>query len=235
MKHVIEAGTDAASLLLFDPGALPEDFDTRMQKDPGGVLNELTRTGKAYWIHTGRDGRFLLHVYVDEPVPLSLLQYSHDPIAVEHFPVPTGKLYFTGAECSARDEATFLRKHSHMGGCCTVPAGVYLLTLFRMAYPGGLQEQLLKEQVSPTVYRLFRSMACLAPIAVVAVISLVVSFFFMSRTLWLQYPLPVASVLVALPIFVSRLRKYRQARELYKRIEWECPSVVARLEFREGG
>jgi hypothetical protein len=46
MRHVIEAGTDASSLLLFDPGALPEDFERLFQTGSAEILERLDREGK---------------------------------------------------------------------------------------------------------------------------------------------------------------------------------------------
>src|SRR5713226_2505055 len=102
MKHVIEAGTDAACLLLFDPGALPEDFESRFHEDPTGLFERLTKEGKAYWINTGADGNYLLHVFVDEPLQMSLQPYAKNPICVDNFSVPTGRLFFTGGEYAFR-------------------------------------------------------------------------------------------------------------------------------------
>src|SRR5438046_665522 len=114
MRHVVEAGTDAAALLLFDPGALPEDFDSR--DDPADVLEQLTEAGRACWFDTGADGAYLLHAYVDEPVPPSLEPYTRDPITREAFAAPTGRLYFTGAEYGFREDDRLLRRYPHMGG-----------------------------------------------------------------------------------------------------------------------
>lgn len=48
MKYVIEAGTDAASLLLFDPAALPADFERRFQHDAVETLERLAGDGSAF-------------------------------------------------------------------------------------------------------------------------------------------------------------------------------------------
>ena len=49
MKHVVEAGTDAASLLLFDPHTLPEEFDAANRDgDPTEILNDLHDQGRLF-------------------------------------------------------------------------------------------------------------------------------------------------------------------------------------------
>ena len=89
MRYVIETGTDAGSLLLFDPAALPADFDRRLQNDPVEIFESLSRVGKAFWIDTDGDGRYLLHAYVDEPIPATIWAYLHDPeTAVSSFRFP---------------------------------------------------------------------------------------------------------------------------------------------------
>jgi hypothetical protein len=220
-----------ASLLLFDPGALPDDFDARARGDPYELLEQLTAAGRAYWINTGADGAYLLHAYVEEPVPASLQPYIRDPLTAETFVVPTGRLYFTGAEYGFRDDDRFLRKHPHMGGVFTVRPGVYRLTLWRTEYPEGLPEQRLREQVSPWAYRLHQGMGWLVMMAALGFVGLSVTAPYAPRDFWIRYLLPVCGLLVLVPIVVARLRPYREARERYRAIAWEFPSIVAQLEF----
>jgi len=221
-----------ASLLLFDPGALPEDFDARTRGDPYELLEQLTEAGRAYWINTGADGAYLLHAYVDEPVPIALQPYLRDPLTAEAFAVPTGRLYFTGAEYGFREDDRFLQKHPHMGGAFTARPGVYRLKLWRTEYPDGLPEQLLRQQVSPWGYRLHQGMGWLVMTAALGFAGLSVAALLTPREVWLRYLLPVWGLLVLLPILVARLRAYREARERFRGIERQFPSVVAQLEFR---
>ena len=147
MRDVIEAGTDAASLLLFDPGALPPDFEDRLRAGSVEVLARLDDQGKVCWISTEGDGRFLLHAYVDEPVPAALRPYLRDPVVVERFPVPTGRLFLTGSEYAFRDDDQFLRQHPHMGGFCTIRPGAYRLTLYRGVYPVRLARASISRRI----------------------------------------------------------------------------------------
>jgi hypothetical protein len=107
------------------------------------------RIRQACWINTDADGAYLLHAYVDEPIPASLQPFARDPIVVENFSVPSGRLYFTGAEYGFRENDAFLRKHPHMGGSCSIPPGLIGSSVFRMEYPEGLQERLLKAGLCP--------------------------------------------------------------------------------------
>src|SRR5437667_2283717 len=48
MRHIIETGTDGATLCFFDPAALPADFDQRLADDPVSAFEELQKEGR-FW------------------------------------------------------------------------------------------------------------------------------------------------------------------------------------------
>jgi hypothetical protein len=231
MKHIVEAGTDAATLVLFDPAGLPPDFNRRFKEEPVELFEELNAAGKTYSFDAGADGSYLLHAYVDEPVPSPLAPYAHDPIVVERFQVPSGRLYFTGQEYAFQDDDAFLRKYPHMSGCFDVQPGAYRLTLFRMEYPDGLQEQDLREQLTAWQFRVHQSMGSFVTMAVLGLIALAAAVFVLPRAWWLQGCLPIWIVLVILPFALSRLGTYRQAQERWLEVQRGYPSIVAQLEF----
>lgn len=149
MKHVIETGSDAASLCLFDPATLPPDFDERARRGAFEEFEKLADAGTLWWCNTGGDGGYLVHVYVDESVPAELRPYLYDAWKSPHFPVPSGILWACGAEYVARDPEHGnphtpkggLAKYSHMGGQCRLPAGEYELTAWRAQWPDGMLER----------------------------------------------------------------------------------------------
>jgi hypothetical protein len=235
MRHIVEAGTDAAGVALFDPGALPEDFDLRMQDDPIGFLERLQQDGKAFYTETGGDGRYLLHAYVDEPIPSNLEDHLRDPITIERFSILTGHLYFTGSEYAFRDDDSLLRRYPHMGGSLAVPAGEYRLTIRRAEYPPNHLEKLLRSETGAAAFLLHQSLGWFVILAIAAVPGLVFSYFAMARNEWLWYVVPAAVVLLALPFLVVRLGPYREARDRFKAIGREHPNIVARLEKLANG
>jgi hypothetical protein len=230
MRYVIEAGTDAASLLLFDPGALPPDFEDRLRAGTVDVLTRLDEQGKVCWIATEGDGRFLLHAYVDEPVPEALRPCLTEPVVVEGFPIPTGRLFLAGSEYAFRDDDHFLRQHPHMGGFCTIRPGTYRLTLYRGEYPSGSLERRFRDEASHWEYGLWNSMRLLIPLSVAAWIGLVVIFFTRSRVPWPSLLAPSLGLIFALPFLVRRLHTYRLAKERYACLEREFPSFIGELE-----
>jgi len=231
MRYVIESGTDAASLLLFDPGALPSDFEDRMRAGTVEVLARLDDQGKVCWISTEGDGRFLLHAYVDEPVPEALRPYLCDPVVVERIPVPTGRLFLTGSEYAFRDDDHFLRQHPQMGGFFTIRPGTYRLSLYRGVYPPGALEHRFRVESSRWEYGLWNSLRVLIPLSVAAWIGLVVIFCTRSRVPWPSLLTPTLALLFALPFLVRRLETYRLAKERYTSLEREYPSFIAELEY----
>jgi hypothetical protein len=230
MRYEIEAGTDAASLLLFDPEALPADFDGRYQTDPVLSLEPLEGDGRACWINTDGDGHFLLHAYVDEPIPASLAMFLGHPEILEEFRVPSGRLYLTGVEYAFREDDQLLQKFPHMGGSVTIPAGVYRLMLHRASYPRGYLERRFRALATPWEYGTWQSMRVLIPTAVAAWIGLVVIFFTNVRVPFPNLLAPVLGLIFALPFLVRRLETYRSAKDRYAALEREYPTLVARLE-----
>ena len=230
MRHEIEAGTDAASLLLFDPEALPADFDRRTQSNPAEILARLEREGRACWINTDGDGSFLLHVYVDEPLPRALAPFLGDPEEFEVFQVPSGRLYLTGMEYAFREDESLLRKYPKMGGSVTIPAGTYRLSVCRASYPKGLVEARFRAEASPWELRLWNSMRHLIPLAVAAWIGLVVIFFTHVRVPFPNFLAPALGLIFALPFLVRQHETYRSAKQKYARLEREFPFLVAQLE-----
>jgi hypothetical protein len=102
MKHVIEAGTDGATLCAFDATALPNDLDSRIAEDPIGLMERLRDRGVLWFGGTGGDGRHIVHVLVDEEPASGTL----DPPAWDgHLEVPSGGLWVCGAEYIANDPA----------------------------------------------------------------------------------------------------------------------------------
>jgi hypothetical protein len=232
MRHVIEAGTDAASILLFDPGALPPDFEDRLRAGTVEVLTRLDEQGKVCWISTEGDGRFLFHAYLEEPVSESLWPFLRDPVVVEDFPVPTGRLFLTGSEYAFRDDDHFLRQHPHMGGFCTIRPGAYRLTLYRGVYPSGSLERRFRDESSGWEYGLWNSQRVLIPLSVAAWIGMVVIFFTRSRVPWPSLLAPSLVLMFALPFLVRHIETYRLAKEHYASLEREFPSFIAQFDDR---
>jgi len=104
MRHVIEAGTDASSLLLFDPGALPGGLERLFQTGSAEILERLDREGKVCWITTVGDGGYSLHAYVDERVPRELERCAVEPAKTSR-PVGTGNSSIVSSSTAQRSSS----------------------------------------------------------------------------------------------------------------------------------
>ena len=132
--HVIESGTDVATLVLFDPETLPEGFDED-EKHRVELLEQLHTQKRLIRVNTGADGAFLLHAFVDEAVPVELRSYLVEPLTIDEFLIRSGHVYFSGAEYVFRSEASGLRRFPHMGGFFSIPPGNYRVTMYGTEYP----------------------------------------------------------------------------------------------------
>jgi hypothetical protein len=231
MKHILEAGTDAATLLLFDPAALPPDFDARVQQDGTDFFDQLTAQGLAYWINTSADGNYTLHAYVDEPVPDALGPHLRNAVTVDAFQAPSGRLYFAGAEYARPTVDAELERYPHMGASFTARPGTYRLTLSETEFPEGLDEEMLRGAVPAGAYGLHQSMGCFVWLAFLSAIGLGVTLFGLLWP-WRYYLIPLFAAGIAWPFVLARLKPYRETNERYRAIQREHPGYVARLEYR---
>jgi hypothetical protein len=227
---VLEGGTDAASMLIFDPGALPEDYDARARQDPIEFIEPLATAGRLYWLDTAADGGYSLGLCVGRPLPPEMVQFAKLAGDAGRFSAPSGRVYFTGIEYAFRRDDTFLRKHPHMGACREVPPGEYHLRLFEMIYPEDFHEELLRASLRPGTFHLYSLMNSLIPIGCIAALALVASAFWLGLRLWCTTVLPLALALMLPGIAVSRTRTYREARRLDQAIRRRYPDYLATLE-----
>jgi hypothetical protein len=233
MRYVVEAGTDAGSLLLFDPSALPEEFEQQFRKDPGEAFNLLSRRGQACRIATAADGAYLLHAYLDEPVPSQLARHAHEPQVIERFQVPSGRIFFSGSESAFRQAESDIRSDSQRRESVSIPAGVYRLTVWRTHFPDDIVQRQFTDQAPQRERLLWSSMRALIPLAIAAWIGLVVIFFTTVRVPFPDFLAPLLGLILALPLLVRRLDTYQAAKQRFANLERECPSIVALLETRE--
>ena len=234
MLHVVEAGTDAAALVLFDPKTLPQEFDVEFATDPTALLERLDKQGKLFWIDTGGDGGFLLHAYVNEPASDALAPFLRDPRTVDAFVVAGGALVFAGLEYAYRDVDSLLSRYLHMGSAFPIENGTYHVTLYRTEYPDDHLEQCFQQRVGAWQRRVYETFNTLAAVAVCAVFVLLASLMWLEWQVWLTTALPAVGAAIALPILLSRWPVYRRVHAAWTALEREYPSIVAVVSKRDG-
>lgn len=223
MKHIIETGTDAATLAVFDPAALPSDFDALDERQTD-ALRDLHDKGELFCIEPGADGGYLFHVFVEESFPTYLTPFLLDPIETQCFKVPSGKIYCSGAEYAFRKDRTRLKENPGMGGSFTVPAGIYRATMLRSEYPENLMEDELKQSVSMLAFKAHQNVGCFIVLAFLSLVFFLLAFFKFPQFILLAAIL--AFVLMAVPFLIFRSRSYAVTQALWNEIERKYPSVV---------
>jgi hypothetical protein len=204
-----------------------------VQDDPAALLERLMAEGKACAFETGADGLYLLHAYVDEPVPPDLVEHARAPIRVDNFDASGGRVFFTGVEYAFRQDDSFLRKHAHMGTSFEVPPGRYRLAVYRTECPDALADARLWQEVGRFRYLLHESMGWLILFAILALIGMVVGYFNLPRGPGFAALLLALALLVALPFAVYRSPPFRETQRRHHQLRRDYPSVIAHLERRD--
>ncbi len=230
MIHVVEAGTDAASLVIFDPLTLPADFDEQNRAgDPVTALSDLHDNGRIFYIEPGGDGAYLLHAVVDEPLPESLKDHVREPVYANEFEVSSGRVFFVGAEYAFHKDDAFLQKYPGMGNSWSMQPGTYRASLYRTEFPDGLADRRLEERLPESEYRLHRLINYLTIMAIVIVLVALFSGLLLPRSIWLLL-LPVAAIMAVAVFWLRRTPEVRHARKVWLEVQREFPSLVAHFE-----
>jgi hypothetical protein len=233
MPHVVEAGTDVASVVIFDPEALPDNYEKQVGSSGQHwekCINKLMDRKRVCRIKTGSDGHYLMHVFHDESIPESLEPFLSDPDVIDPFMVPSGKVYFSGAEYVFKRNDSLLKRFPDMGGAFRVPPGTYRVTLYRAAFPYEMIMRDLRKRVSPSVFKIFKSneqSVLWIVLAWVTAAIMAMSIPFMS---WCTFVLPVALGITGMPFIIKKLPAYQEAQFHWKEIQSEYPSIIAEFE-----
>ena len=234
MRLIGEAGTDGATVVLWDPEALPADFEARYRDEALDLLEALQRQGRLFWTETGGDGAFLLHVYLDVPVPESLAGHCEDPLEIARFQVPSGVLQFAGAEYVYRQDDAFLVAHAHMGSRLELPAGTYHARIYRVEYPVDYVEEQVRSRLGKDAYQYREtSGGLIAGAAILTLIGIIV--LFLSRLAgWSLAVAGVAALLWVAVVVRVRSPRYHEVGERSGEIEQDYPSIVVELQTTIG-
>ncbi|HVX10843.1 MAG TPA: hypothetical protein VHC22_06655 [Pirellulales bacterium] len=226
---VLGGGTDAGSMLVFDPAALPNDYDALARNDPVALNESLAKEGKLYWLDTEADGSYNLGVCTSGEVPPQHAPFARQLGVTERFSVPSGKLYFTGIEYGFRYDDTALGKNSPMGSHHTIDAGIYRLTIYEMEYPEDFHEQRLRERLPARSHRLYSLMNLFMPMGCLSTLVLLVSPFKLGLRAWSITALPICVALILPAIIVSRSPRFRELQRVKQAVEAEYPDYLAVL------
>jgi hypothetical protein len=226
MQAVVEARTDVAALAMGDVAAVDELLDAPNMDAWVQQRDRATSAARLWRAETGRDGSFLVHLFVNEQPQSQLAAYLTDPIAIARFPIPSGRVLVAGEECFARRQLDQLK----LGSVVEIPPGEFSLIAYRTEYPDDLAERRLRETVSSEQVRAWSLGNALPAIcAAWTLFSLLAAGLLYA----VDSSMAVASIPVVLAVAAwfgqARFRQrapYRAAQGLYQRYEREYPSVV---------
>jgi hypothetical protein len=233
MHVAIRTGTDIAAVGAGDPSVLAPLLDTKgrgfdRQRADAVASHALWRTD------TGADGAYLIHLYVNEDPPAAIGRHLKDPIVIDRFQVPSGRLLVAGEDVLIG--ARSLSEYPQMGQEVQIGAGQYTLTAFRSEAADQLLEQQFRERASPGERRAWALGNRLAGACFfLSVAALVAAYFTYVRTLS-----PIAAFLplvVAMAAWLGRSQYrratlYRSAERIFRATELELPSIVLVLKER---
>ena len=145
------------------------DIDALLAHRPDeSTVVALEKSGRLIRFPTGGDGGYLLHLYVDEPIPADLQRYClADDKLTGVFHTEHGNVAFGGIE------STFVgfKPNRHIRADGTIPPGEYCYTAFHTDFPDELVTRTLRVEATSSELWLSR-----APVAVsLATIALAVA------------------------------------------------------------
>jgi len=240
MRHVVNTGTDGATVCFFDPGALPADFDKKVRDDAVGLFDELMKAGRFWWKSTHADGDYLFHFYIDTEVPAPLRKRLEEPDTIKNFRVSSGTLWACGAEYAARNPIAGnsytpkggLGKYSHMGGSLQIPPGDYSVVASSANWDEELDDE-VEQRLSKANVKSHNKLGLTTGVLLVFLVittgfGLIISLkygFGPRRWLW-------AGVLVGWAVCILFMRKLKQLEDdpRRKEIEQEYPAFVVELK-----
>jgi len=224
MERIIEGGTDAGSMVIFDPAALPDGVGSKQRDRAPKQLQELTRAGRLYWLDTHGDGGYTLGVFVGNRLPERLEPYAKQMHLCEQLHLPSGRLHFTGVEYAFQSD-TALRKYPRMGEVAELQPGHYRAEFFEFEYPEDYHEDMLRQRLPANQFRVHELMNALVRIAVISAIvcavTLLSSLFRLRCGTWTTIILACGLPLIGLPILLYFRPSYRQASSVYGSIQKE--------------
>jgi hypothetical protein len=234
MRLIAEAGTDGATLALWDPAALPEEFDARYRQETLELLEALQDQGRLYWTETGSDGSYLLHVYLDEPVPAALAPFLEEQVELRELQVPGGTLWFAGAEYTFRVDDSLLRAYPHQGTRLELPSGSYQACVSRVEYPEDYVEEQLHRSLGDASYRIREVSGRLIAATIFLSLTGLVTAFLSRLASWSLGLLGLAALGWVAVFALTRSRSYREAGAQAEVAEREFPDYVAELRTLGG-
>lgn len=218
-RYRLPGGTDAAEMALFDIDALPQRLP-----DAAGIAR-LVQRQRLIRLSTGGDGGYLLHLYVDEAVPVQIAQYCSDADVLRgQFVTERGQVGFGGIESACLG----FQPNVHIRADAQIAAGEYRFIAWHTEFPEHLIIAALGAANSPTARTLLQAPRSIILIAAVVTIALALSGFYFGAAL----------ALVVAGVAVQRILHsagYQNAKAHAAAARLDFPGMVIELQTQRDG
>jgi tetratricopeptide (TPR) repeat protein len=216
-RIVLPGGTDVAEVALFSLDSLPLSRNLDAES-----AAELEARQGAIRIETGSDGGFLMHLYVEVPVPEAVRKFcAPDTRRAGVLRAGSGRIAFGGVESMCSD----FPGNPHIRSDAVITPGDYDVDVALMAFPGEMIEDAL-QSAAPGLYSPWMKIRP-AVIAVTILGAVGASFI---ESWWLAAGLLALAVTTGAWHFSSGAR--REAVTRAHDVESNFPSLVAELRLR---
>lgn len=213
----LSAGTDVAEMALFDVDALPR----RLPRDVEDFA-PLTSHGQMVQFPVGADGGYLLHLFVDEPVPASTMRYcfADDKLSGD-FHTAKGRIAFGGLESAYAE----FKPNPSIRADGSIEPGRYGYTAYRTDFPDELITQAIRVERTTGERWLMRAPALATYSLLTASLALAITGQFGVAGLAF-----LSSILAC--YWLQRLPGYRTLAARRKQAQLTFPSIVVELRFK---
>lgn len=216
-RLVLAGGTDVAEVALFSVAELPADCGLGP-----AAIGELEQAGHLLRFNTGADGGYLLHAYVDEPIPPALRPFcSQDDKVQYRFTTGTGQIAFGGIESAFRSFA----RNPAIRSDGVIPPGSYELVAFHTDFPDEMHEAAIDAVLSAKEQRLLGLPGLIFVAAFLAMIG-VASKRFVAAGL-------IAGISYVALRFYLCSSTYRGLQARREEVDREYPSIVVEMRSCE--
>lgn len=235
MKCTATGSTSADFLVLFWPELLPADFDERDLTHPDDLTNaidELQAEGKLIWFPDTELREQTLGLFVDEPLPEGLADYSTLVAKIEALQV-AGAGWFGGVEAIHREDRSVLERFPRKCSAVQLPAGVYLAEVFVTEPPDTVYEEWIQTVAGSAAQRWWWLQTWLASVGVVAAMVCVGCMFVGTQNLALA-TFAGSAVLLFLAWLMSLTAGYERVQQARRDYATAYPNFVVRLRTQPG-
>jgi hypothetical protein len=230
MRQSLHGATDAATMVLFWPELLPDDFQARFENDPFALLEQLRAENRAIWFPCDSDGDYHLSIFIDCEIPEELrkIEKAAEIRFVLH---AKGPAYFGGGEYLFKHDNHSLTKHPHMRQRAEIPDGIYDVKSYCLWQGECHYEDWMLQQVGLAAKRRWELFGAMVACSIVGMIATLFACAFLSWPYWSPF-VGAEACLILSAIMLHRSELYQRAEKANREYGVRFPSYIVELTSR---